>query len=47
MSGNDEEKEDKNTINISYREIDSELINLSIEKDNEIIIRPIEHVGSE
>lgn len=47
MFENNEEKEDKNIINISYREIDSKLINLSMEKDNEIIIRTVKHIDSE
>ncbi|MCQ2584698.1 MAG: hypothetical protein MJ185_03835 [Treponema sp.] len=47
MSENNDEKEDKNIINISYREIDSKLINLSMEKDNEIIIKLLEHIDSE
>lgn len=47
MSENNDEKEEKNIINISYREIDSKLINLSMENDNEIIINLLEHIDSE
>ena len=47
MSENNDEKEEKNIINISYREIDSKLINLSMENDNEIIINSLEHIDSE
>lgn len=47
MSENNDEKEEKNIIDISYREIDSKLLNLSLEKDNEIIIKYIVHIDSE
>ncbi|MBR6582274.1 MAG: hypothetical protein IKK80_01520 [Treponema sp.] len=47
MSENNDEKEEKNIIDISYREIDSKLLNLSLEKDNEIIIKNIIHIDSE
>lgn len=47
MSENNEQKEDKNIINITYREIDSKLINLSMEEDNELIIKSLKHIDSE
>lgn len=47
MSENNDKKEEKKIINISYREIDSKLINLSMENDNEIIIKYIVHIDSE
>jgi len=42
-----EQKENKNIITITYREIDSKLINLSMEEDNEVIIKSLKHIDSE